>query len=292
MTMRFDPVGLPGPQGPAGAAGATGPKGDTGATGPKGDTGATGPQGPSGMVDGDQTIAGTKTFSAVPVAAGLTAPASTGLAFASPLGAGASDVCASTGSSQATASVNAAATLHRVGMGIGGTFEPRLSVDKNGCSLLGANSGGTVGLRVADRAGGASYQTTLGVNTVVQLAFDWSSGAVLCHYDLQRNSGGVTTAVLASTGALNQYGTDSSGTPGAATINKPIGISSIAAGALSVVVTNNLVTAASHIHITPYNADATCKELYVTPASGSFTVTGSANASAPLKFAWSVRSIL
>lgn len=247
---------------------------------------------------GNETVAGVKTLSSVPVAAGLTAPASTGLALASPLGASASDVCVDVGSSVADASVNASAALMRVVTGMAGTRSPRFVIDKNGGYILGGNSGGTTGFRVTDRVGGASYQTTLGVSIVggsqgVNLAFDWSSGGIWACNDFSRFNGSAIVATITSTGALNQSGTDSSGSPGAATINKPIGISAIATGASSVVITNSLVTTGSHIQITLYGTDATCKEVHVEPPSnGSFTVSGSANATAPLKFAWSVRNML
>lgn len=95
-----------------------------------------------------------------------------------------------------------------------------------------------------------------------------------------------------TSGALNMWGTDSSGTPGAATIDKPSGKSAIALGAASVVITNNLVTAASRIIITPQTRDATCKELIAVPGAGSFTVSGSAAATANLVFSWEVSNIL
>jgi hypothetical protein len=93
-------------------------------------------------------------------------------------------------------------------------------------------------------------------------------------------------------GRLDQLGTDLSGTPGAATINKPVGKVAIAAGASSVVVTNSLVTAASIILFSPHARDATCKELVVTPAAGSFTISGSANATANLPLSFEVKGIL
>lgn len=95
-----------------------------------------------------------------------------------------------------------------------------------------------------------------------------------------------TFAPIAPVG--QDVGTDSSGTPGAATINKLCGISAINTGDSSVVVTNSLVTAGSHVLITPHARDATCKELIAVPAAGSFTVSGSAAATAPVPFSWRV----
>lgn len=90
------------------------------------------------------------------------------------------------------------------------------------------------------------------------------------------------------TGAVVQNGTDSTASPGAATINKPLGKSAIASGASSVVITNNTVVAASVILITPVDADATCTGLRVSSTgSGTFTVSCAANATATTKFNWS-----
>jgi hypothetical protein len=82
---------------------------------------------------------------------------------------------------------------------------------------------------------------------------------------------------------------DASGTPGAATINEPSGKVAIAAGASSVVVTNNLVTASSIIIPVLQVADATLTQiLRVVPGAGSFTITGNANATAATKVAFIV----
>lgn len=105
-------------------------------------------------------------------------------------------------------------------------------------------------------------------------------------WNFRYNSAAMLQVTVA--GMLSQSGTDSTGTPGAATINKPTGKSAIAAGASNVVITNSLVTAASNIIITPHARDATCKELIVVPAAGSFTVSGTANATAALPFSWRV----
>lgn len=84
--------------------------------------------------------------------------------------------------------------------------------------------------------------------------------------------------------------TDTSGTPGAATINKASGRAAIAIGAASVVITNSLVTAASRVLTQMEGAiDATLTgPLNVTLAAGSFTVTGNANATAAKKFSFLV----
>lgn len=75
-------------------------------------------------------------------------------------------------------------------------------------------------------------------------------------------------------GVVNFDSTDSSGTPGAATINKPSGRTAVAAAAASVVVTNSRVTAATKCYPVIAAADATCTTvLRCVPGAGSFTIT-------------------
>jgi len=62
------------------------------------------------------------------------------------------------------------------------------------------------------------------------------------------------------------------GTTGAATIHKPAGRVNAAAAATSLVVTNSLVTANSHIFCNLATNDATAAILSVVPGSGSFTI--------------------
>ena len=62
------------------------------------------------------------------------------------------------------------------------------------------------------------------------------------------------------------------GTTGAQTINRPSGTVNFAAGATSLVVTNNLVTASSIVFAVVRTNDATAVVKNVVPASGSFTI--------------------
>lgn len=104
-------------------------------------------------------------------------------------------------------------------------------------------------------------------------------------------TGGVevqATNLSAFGGAIYTGYSDSSGTPGAATINKISGKAAIASAASSVVITNVHVSASSVVLITPMDIDATLTRWSVTPASGSFTVTGNAAATATWKFAFLV----
>lgn len=71
--------------------------------------------------------------------------------------------------------------------------------------------------------------------------------------------------------------TDSSGTPGNATINKPSGKVAIAAAASAVTVTNSMVTAASIVFAVIQTNDGTCNYIdSVVPGAGTFTINVSA----------------
>lgn len=195
-------------------------------------------------------------------------------------GTGASDVINKIGTSTADASVNSNATLFMISTGIGGVEVQRLGVRTNGqasgFSLFGVGTNG-------------EFAINNSVGTVVK----WANNS----FTLDGSNFTFANQVFGNIfrvgggGVISMSGTDSSGTPGAATINKPAGKSAIAAGASSVVITNSLVTASSHIVITPHARDATCKELIVVPAAGSFTVSGSANATAALAFSWEVKTL-
>ena len=70
------------------------------------------------------------------------------------------------------------------------------------------------------------------------------------------------------------------GTIGAVTINKAAGRVNVAAAASSVVVTNSMCTAASHVMAVVSTADATAILKNVVPAAGSFTINFTAAATA------------
>ena len=87
--------------------------------------------------------------------------------------------------------------------------------------------------------------------------------------------------------ALPGGGADSTGSPGAATQNTRKGRAAIAIGAAAVTITNSLVTATSIVGVALQSNDATLTQiLRVVPASGSFTITGNANATAATNVAW------
>lgn len=106
----------------------------------------------------------------------------------------------------------------------------------------------------------------------------------------------VATAANAASRFAVTYGgsivlptTDSSGTPGNATIDQATGRSAIAAAASTCVITNSLVTAASHVFISPRTRDATgLLPLATTIGAGSFTVSTTAACTANLVFDWLV----
>lgn len=87
-----------------------------------------------------------------------------------------------------------------------------------------------------------------------------------------------------------QHSSDSSGTPGAAVINKLMGISAFAAGtgAAGIVITNGTVNLGDNIQCTPIGADATGGAIGATAANGSFTAQTALNATGIYAFQWKV----
>jgi hypothetical protein len=91
-----------------------------------------------------------------------------------------------------------------------------------------------------------------------------------------------TTSAVAST------------TTGAVTANVPWGICAVAAGSSSIVITNALVDASSHVvaYVSQATADGTLLRVErVVAAAGSFTIYGTANATATTLIAWQVVNI-
>jgi hypothetical protein len=94
--------------------------------------------------------------------------------------------------------------------------------------------------------------------------------------------GRATASVVAST------------TTGAVTANVLTGICAIAAGASSIVITNELVNASSHVtaSICQAAADGTLLRVErILPIAGAFTIYGTANATATTLIAWKVENI-
>lgn len=216
----------------------------------------------------------------------VVAPPGQSAILASPLGASATDVVTKAGSTLANAAVNALAALFQVGTGIFGTEVPAFTFTKTAINFVAQN------WRIDPDATG--FWTYIGATPYLLLTAN--SGVLNSGYGLTVNPLFGATTVFRTTstqqGRIDQMGTDSTGTPGAATIDKGTGKSSIAIGAASVTITCSQVVAASRVLITPHARDATCKELIVVPGAGSFVVSGSANATAALPFSWEVSSIL
>ncbi len=262
-----------------------------------------------------QSFTGIKTFVSTLVASiGITANAAT-LNLRSDLGAAVSDIAVKIGSTVADASTSQAAKLVSARTGLGGSEVEQFSVTTKGVihcsSTLGYfDSNNSVGItmnwnNVSVVTADSNRVTVIGV-TDVTLKSNAADGASAVGVAINtnitwanaaakllslRNNGTENLAVLA-TGRLDQSGTDSSGSPGAQTVNKPTGKNAIALGASAVVITNSLVAVGSRVMITPHARDATCKELIAVAAAGSFTVSGTANATAALPFSWEVSNLL
>lgn len=213
-------------------------------------------------------------------------------------GTGASDTSTLVGTAAADGTVHASAKMVSFGTGIGGSYTEYMHLKKGILTFAGDRA-----WVVATDPNGASnhwewrfrsgLDMTWGNNSSVYFGCDISDGYVYSAFGFKALALGITYfKVAVGNGRIDQWGTDSTGTAGAVTIDKPTGKSSILAGAASVVVTNNLVTAASRIIFSPHARDATCKELIVVAGAGFFTVSGSAAATANLPFSWQVANIL
>lgn len=84
--------------------------------------------------------------------------------------------------------------------------------------------------------------------------------------------------------------TDTSGTPGNATINTQSGRAAIAAAGTTVTITSSLCTAASKVELQLETVDATCKSLVVVPGAGSFVVTANAATTGICKFSFIINN--
>lgn len=138
------------------------------------------------------------------------------------------------------------------------------------------------------RGNRAAAATTCGVRVYNNAALG-ATGGLICAYS--DNAFATETWRVEPGGKLRTQTTDSSGTPGAATINKPTGKVAVAAAAASVVVTNNMVTAASLVFHDVQTTDATCTFVKsVIPGAGSFTVTMNANCTGATTVGWKVEN--
>jgi hypothetical protein len=103
---------------------------------------------------------------------------------------------------------------------------------------------------------------------------------------LAPNPANDVVAYVDKDGAYGMDGTDESGTPGAATINKAAGRVGVAAAAQTLVVTNSLVTTDTMIGHNVETIDATCTYARITPGAGSFTITMDAACTGTTNVVW------
>jgi hypothetical protein len=146
--------------------------------------------------------------------------------------------------------------------------------------LHNRSTGALVGFLGAD---GKEYLLPAGQSTI----YNPTSVAVTGGSVNGTSIGQAAPAAVKTTNLAATY-SDSSGTPGSASNNNPRGRAAFAAAASSVVITSSLVTAASTILVSLGGNDATLTSIRVTPAAGSFTVTGNAAATATTPFDWVV----
>lgn len=120
---------------------------------------------------------------------------------------------------------------------------------------------------------------------------DLTSGLFGCW----RANGNTALTCLSWAGNVVLRATDSTGSPGAATINKPCGKSAVAAGASSVVITNSTVAATSIVFVTPLSSSVVdCAGWRIsTIGAGSFTLTCPAgNTVGAWNFQWCVHNTM
>lgn len=242
-----------------------------------------------------QTFAGVKTFtSAIIASAGVQLSA-----LWNTNGTGSSDVGVKVGVSTADASVNASAKLLSGCTGIGGTEVEKFYFRKAGALVTGGIGFGTTSDLSNVVPGVKTDGNVIGfynANNAIALYFSLTTGLAGCtgafaaagEVRAGYNSGsGVSQGILGADGLLRHAGTDSSGTPGAATINKPTGKSAIANGATTVRITNSLVAAGDQVHITWHGDHGQTRD-WVTTGAGFFDVNLNAAASANTAFCWTV----
>jgi len=241
----------------------------------------------SGLVStASQAFAGIKTFtSELAASAGVLTTfiraAGASLVLRSSLGAGAADKCVVVGTSETDGAVNASAKVWVAATGVGGTQVDQAWVDKAGIGLPNA-------WRLDQSA--AQFRITNGANVFAT----WlaAGGKLRLPWGLELTDSAQTyysIIISGDNGRIDQLGTDSSGAPGAATINKPSGKSALAAAATTVTITNSLIASGDQVHVTWHGDLGTQSKIpYVTTALGSFTVTVGTAPAGAVAFCWTV----
>lgn len=215
------------------------------------------------------------------------------IALQAPSGGSSGDVCVKLGTTLADGSVNSQAKLVSVRTGLGGSEVEHLTVLSQlaSCTLIKGSdqtqpSNAALGSNTTDLfiSQGAYRFLVLGPSVGARLY--GGSDNKLVGFD----SGG--NLYLASEDkAIAISGTDSSASPGAATINKANGISAIANGASSVKITNSLASTARHILVT-FHGDHGAARWWVVRNADGFTVTLSGAASADTAFSWALSTMI
>ncbi len=106
--------------------------------------------------------------------------------------------------------------------------------------------------------------------------------------DMRLSATGLSLALIDSQ-KITFAATDSSGTPGNATVNKPSGQAAIDAAAAAVTISNTTVTATSIVHAVLQATDATCTSIKsVVPGANTFTINANAACTGATKVGWTV----
>lgn len=151
--------------------------------------------------------------------------------------------------------------------------------DSGGANRISAGTASTTSLYIGAIANSATntdhvFTTTVTKTTATRIAgFCATGNTTAC----------TQVAAIHNSGKIMEATTDSTGTPGSATITTPTGQFSIAAGASTATITSNadVVVTTSIIIPVIQTADATCTFIKsVVPSSGSFVVTVNANCTA------------
>ena len=160
----------------------------------------------------------------------------------------------------------------------GATFTGDVAVSKSSACIatLGNNSVGSYGV-LKYKSGAGRYNWLLAAQFNLSDTFEITpstaaEGDTFNTPALTIDNTGLVT-VPTSLKTFKQYvDYTNTATVGAVTINKASGRVNIAAAGTSVVVTNSLVTAASHVCAWPSTNDTTARVTAVVPAAGSFTI--------------------
>lgn len=240
---------------------------------------------PGVVVPGAQNLGATKTISGAilngittiaQAATGLIRAAAVSLVLRSSLGASSSDVGVKVGVETSDGSTHSDAKLWGAYTGLGGAELLRWFLTKQ---TFGIPASAVI-----------QWADVWGTSITAGSAYLYLNSNVYARDSLLMNN--YWRSSVAAGGRVDQWGWDSTATPGNTTIGRPIGRSAIATGSAACVITNSLVTAGMHCIVTPHARDATCKELIAVCGAGTITVSGSANATATLPFSWEVKGFV